>query len=96
MKNLQGGDWDGGCGPYGWRYGWRYSPQRLLQRGFLFTALAIAFFVMTFWNPDGNDHWHRGHGLLIPMIIFAALAFSNFLSLLFMRRDWPPNDRDRR
>ena len=29
-------------------------------------------------------------GLLIPMMVFAALAFSNFLSLLFMPRGWPP------
>jgi len=99
LKNLQGGGWDGDCGPgpYGWRYGWRYSPQRLLQRGFLFTALAVAFFVLTFWNPDEGNHWHRTHGLLIPMLIFAALAISNFLSLLFMPRGgWPPDDRDRR
>jgi hypothetical protein len=99
LKSLQGGGWDGDCGPgpYGWRYGWRYSPQRLLQRGFLFTALAIAFFVLTFWNHDGDNHWHHDHGLLIPMMIFAALAISNFLSLLFMPRGgWPPDDRDRR
>jgi hypothetical protein len=30
------------------------------------------------------------------MLIFAALAISNFLSLLFMRRRWPPDDKDRR
>jgi hypothetical protein len=95
MRSLQGG-WDGGCGP-DWRYGgWRYSPERLMQRAFLFTALAIAFFVLTFWNHDGDNHWHRNHGLLIPMIVFAALALSNFLSLLFMRRRPPPDDRDRR
>jgi hypothetical protein len=96
MKNLQG-EWDGGCGPgpFGWRYGWRYSPQRLMHRAFVFTALAIAFFVLTFWNHDGEDHW-RHHGLLVPMLIFAALAISNFLSLLFMPRGWPPDDRDRR
>jgi hypothetical protein len=98
MKSLQGG-WGGDCGPgpYGWHYGWRYSPQRLLQRAFLFTALAVAFFVLTFWNPDEDNHWHHDHGLLIPMMIFAALAISNFLSLLFMPRGgWPPDDRDRR
>jgi len=98
MKSLQGG-WDGGCGPgpYDWRYGgWRYSPQRLMQRAFLFTALAIAFFVLTFWSHDGDDHWHHNHGLLIPMLIFAALAVSNFLSLLFTQRRWPPDDKDRR
>ena len=94
MKGLQGGGWDGGCGPG--PYGWRYSPQRLLQRGFLFTALAIAFFALTFWNPDGDNHWHHVHGLLIPMMIFAALAISNFLSLLFTTRRWPPDDKDGR
>jgi len=30
------------------------------------------------------------------MLIFVALAISNFLSLLFMRRDWRPDDKDRR
>jgi hypothetical protein len=95
MKNLQqGGGWDGDCGPG--PYGWRYSPARLMQRGFLFTALAVAFFALTFWNPDGDNHWHHGHGLLIPMMIFAALAISNFLSLLFTTRRWPPDDKDRR
>jgi hypothetical protein len=95
LKSLQGGGWDGGCGPG--PYGWRYSPERRLHRGFLFTALAIAFFVLTFWNHDGGNHWHHDHGLLIPMMIFAALAISNFLSLLFMPRGgWPPDDKDRR
>jgi hypothetical protein len=38
LKGLQSG-MDGGCGPYGWRY----SPQRLLQRGILFGAIAFGF-----------------------------------------------------
>ncbi len=92
LKGLQNG-MDGGCGPYGWRY----SPQRLLQRGILFSALAIAFGFLTFWNnQDDGGHWHHHDGLLIPMVVFAALAFSNFLSLLFTTRRWPPNDRDGR
>lgn len=96
LKGLQG-DWDGGCGS---RDSWRYSPQRRMQRGFLFLALAIAFGVMTFHDDGGQ--WHHGGGLFIPMVIFAALAFSNFLSLFLMSRgwppnsNWPPNDRDRR
>jgi hypothetical protein len=97
LKSLQPGR-DEYCGWGGWGrrgdYGWRYAPARLLQRGFLFTALAIAFFVLTFWNHDGDNHWHRDHGLLIPMMIFAALALSNFLSLLFMPRNLPPPDKD--
>ncbi len=92
LKGLQSG-MDGGCGPYGWRY----SPQRLLQRGILFGALAIAFGFLTFWNnQDDGGHWHHHGGLLIPMVVFAALAFSNFLSLLFITRRWPPNDKDGR
>jgi len=95
VKNLQGG-MEGSCGPYGWRY----SPERRLQRAFLFTALAIGFGVLTFWNyDDGGQRWHHHGGLFIPMMIFAALAFSNFLSLLFMPRGWPPpdpHDKDKR
>jgi hypothetical protein len=92
LKNLQGGV-DGSCGPYGWRY----SPERRLHRAVVFTALAIAFGVMTFWNnDDGGQRWHHHGGLFVPMMIFAALAFSNFLSLLFMPRGWPPDDKDKR
>jgi hypothetical protein len=95
MKNLQNGP-DGYCG---WSGG-RYSPERRLHRAFLFTALAIAFGVMNFWNYDDGGHWHRHGGLFVPMMIFAALAFSNFLSLLFMTRGWSsrdfPHDKDKR
>ena len=92
VKNLQGG-MDGGCGPYGWRY----SPERRLHRAVVFTALAIAFGVLTFWDHgDDGQRWHHHGGLFIPMMIFAALAFSNFLSLLFMPRGWPPDDKDKR
>jgi hypothetical protein len=49
--------------------------------------------VLTFWHyDDGGQRWHHHGGLFIPMMIFAALAFSNFLSLLFMPRGWPPRD----
>ena len=89
MKNLQGG-MDGGCGPFGGRY----SPESRLHRAVVFTALAIAFGVLTFWNYDDGGHWHHHGGLFIPMMIFAALAFSNFLSLLLMPRG--PDDKDRR
>jgi len=89
LKGLQTGMDGGGCGPYGWRY----APQRLLQRGVLFLALACAFGFLTFWHSDDGDHWHHHGGLLIPTVVFAALAFSNFLSLLFSTRGWPPNDR---
>ena len=92
VKNLQGG-MDGGCGPYGWRN----SPERRMHRAIVFTGLAIAFGVLTFWNYDDGGHgWHHHGGLFIPMMIFAALAFSNFLSLLFMPRGWPPRDKDER
>jgi hypothetical protein len=91
VRSLQGGT-DGGCG----LYGGRYSPERRLHRGFLFTALAIAFGFLAFWDYGGGGHWHDRFGLLIPMVIFAAFAFSNFLSLLFMTRGWPPNDKDGR
>ena len=91
LKGLQNG-MDGGCGPYGWRY----SPERKLHRGIVFTALALVFGFLTFSHYDDNGHWHHTSGFLIPMIIFAALAFSNFLSLLFMPRGWPPDDKDRR
>jgi len=91
MKNLRG-DMDGGCGPYAWRY----SPERRLHRAFLFLALAIAFGVLMIWNYNDSGHWHHHFGLLVPTVIFAALAFSNFLSLLFLPRGWPPRDRDER
>jgi hypothetical protein len=90
MKSLQN--------PGGWsdRNGWRCSPERRLQRGFLFLALAIGFGILTFSNYDDGGHWHHNSGLLIPMMIFAALALSNFLSLLLMSRGWPMDDKDRR
>lgn len=91
LRNLQGG-WGGGCGPNGWRY----SPERRLHRAFLFSALAVAFFILTFWNHDVDNHWHHTSGLLIPAMIFTALAFSNFLSLLFLSRRDFPDDKDRR
>jgi len=75
----------------------RNSPERRMHRAIVFTGLAIAFGVLTFWNYDDGGHgWHHHGGLFIPMMIFAALAFSNFLSLLFMPRGWPPDDKDRR
>jgi len=89
LKGLQDG-MGGGCGPYNWRY----SPERKLHRGIVFTALALVFGFLTFSHYDDNGHWHHTSGFLIPMIIFAALAFSNFLSLLLMPRGWPPYDRD--
>jgi hypothetical protein len=93
VKNLQGGMDGGGCGPYGWRY----SPERRMHRAIVFTALAIAFGVLTFWDHgDDGQRWHHHGGLFVPMMIFAALAFSNFLSLLFMPRGWPPRDKDER
>ncbi|HET7084285.1 MAG TPA: hypothetical protein VFI23_05915 [Rhizomicrobium sp.] len=92
VKSLQAG-MEGGCG----RYGWRHSPERRLHRAILFTVLAIAFGAMSFWHMDDGDRWHHHpFGLFVPMIIFAALAFSNFLSLLFMSRGWPPDDKDKR
>ena len=90
LKSLQGG-MDGYCGG-----GWRYSPARRLHRAILFSALALAFGVLTFWNFDDGGHWHHTSGLLIPAVVFAALAFSNFLSLMFLPRGLPPDDRDRR
>lgn len=93
VKNLQGDVYGGGCGPYGWRY----SPQRLLHRGILFTVLAVTFGFLMFWRWDDGGHWHHNFGLLIPTVIFAALGFSNFLSLLLMPRgNWPPSDRNGR
>jgi hypothetical protein len=91
VKNLQGG-MDGGCGPYNWRY----SPERRLHRAFVFSALAIAFGVLTFWPYGDGARWHHHGGLFIPMMIFAALAFSNFLSLMFVPPRWPPRDKDER
>ena len=32
----------------------------------------------------------------MPLVIFAALAFSNLLSLLFLPPRLPPDDKDRR
>jgi hypothetical protein len=97
LKSLQGG-MDGSCGwrdgwRDDWRGGWRYSPQRLLHRTFVFTALAIAFGILAFRNGDNFDH-HHGYGLLIPFVIFVALAISSGLSLLFMPRGLPPSDRN--
>ena len=91
VKGLQGG-MGGDCG----RDGWRYSPERRLHRGILFTALALAFGFLTVWHHDDGGHWHHAGGFLIPMVIFAALAFSNFLSLLILSRRLPPYDRDGR
>jgi hypothetical protein len=90
LKNLQNGP-DGYCG---WGGGWRYSTERRLHRAFVFTALAFAFGCLAFWRHDDGDHWHHMSGLIIPMAIFAALAFSNFLSLLLMPRIMPPPDKD--
>jgi hypothetical protein len=96
MKSLQaGGGWDGsrdGCGWGGGWGGWRYSPQRLLHRTFVFTALAIAFGILAFRNGDDFGP-HQGYGLLIPFVIFVALALSSGLSLLFIRRGLPSSDR---
>jgi hypothetical protein len=89
LKGLQ----DGMARGYG-PCGGRYSPERRLHRGVLFTALALGFGFLSFWHYDDSGHWHHTSGLLIPMVIFAALAFSNFLSLLMMSRGWPPDDRD--
>jgi hypothetical protein len=91
LNGLQG-DVGGRCG----RDGWRYSPERKLHRAILFSALALAFGFLTFWHYDDSGHWHRMSGLLIPTVVFAALAFSNFLSLLLMPRGLPPHDKDRR
>jgi len=89
LKSLQSrrGDYSGW--DRDWRGGWRYAPERLLQRTFLFGALAIAFGILAF-----GDGGHRGFGLLIPFVIFVALALSSGLSLLMSRRDLPPSDRD--
>ena len=93
MKSLQIGRDD----DFGWRrrsdWGWRYSPEWRLHRTFLFTGLAIAFGFLTYTQPTE----HRNFGLLIPTLIFTALAVSHFLSLLFLPRGgWPPDDKDRR
>ena len=73
------------------------AAKGLLWVAIVFTALAIAFGVLTFWHyGDDGQRWHHHGGLFVPMMIFAALAFSNFLSLLFMPRGWPPDDKDRR
>lgn len=90
MKNLQNGT-GGYCG---WGGGGRYSTERRLHRAFVFTALAFAFGCLAFWHHDDGDHWHHMSGLIIPMAIFSALAFSNFLSLLLMPRILPPHDKD--
>jgi hypothetical protein len=91
LKSMQGGGGDT-CGwDSDWRGRWRYSPQRLLQRTFLFTALAIAFGILMFRDGGDFDH-HHGYGLLIPFVIFVALAISNGLSLLFTPRGLPPSD----
>ena len=93
LKNLQGGDWDRGRGDCGWDGSWRYSPQRLLHRTFVFTALAVAFGILMFRDGGDFEH-HHGYGLLIPFAIFVALAISSGLSLLFIPRGLPPSDRD--
>jgi len=90
LKSLQGGR-DDDCGWGRRRDGsWRYAPQRLLQRTFLFTAFAIVFGIMAFNHFDGNER--HGFGYLLPFAIFAALALSNGLSLLFAPRLPPPSD----
>jgi hypothetical protein len=76
------------------RDGWRHSPERRLHRAFVFAALALAFSAMTF--SEARDSSHDWTGMLIPTGIFAALAFSNFLSLMFLPRGLPPDDRERR
>ena len=92
VKSLQGGV-GGGCSPYGWRY----SPERRLQRAILFGTLAAAFCFLLFFDRGDDGHWHHHFGFLIPTVVFAALAFSNFLSLLFLPRgSLPPYDKDQR
>ncbi len=77
-------------------YGWRNSPERRLGRAFFFAALACAFGFLTFWPQDDGNWHHHAFGLVHSMTaIFAALAFSNFLSLLFLPRgSLPPYDKD--
>src|SRR5258708_24416592 len=70
LKNLQGGT-DGYCG---WGGGWRHSTERRLHRAFVFTALAIAFGGLTFWNYYAGTPSHP-HRLVIPIPLFAPLAF---------------------
>ena len=89
LKTLQSRRGDCSGWDYDWRGGWRYAPARLLQRTFLFGALAIGFGILAF---DHGDHYV--FGLLIPFVIFVALALSSGLSLLLNHRDLPPSDRD--
>jgi hypothetical protein len=90
MKSLQG-DVGGWCG----RGGWRHSPERHMHRAILFGCLALAFGFLTFWRGDDAMYGHHhGFGFLIPTVVFAALSFSNALSLMLMPRMPPPYDRD--
>jgi hypothetical protein len=66
-----------------------------MHRAILFGCLALAFGFLTFWRGDDAMYGHHhGFGFLIPTVVFAALSFSNALSLMLMPRMPPPYDRD--
>ena len=88
VKGLQGG-MDGGWGCD--RRSWRYTYEGRLHRTMMFAALAIVFAVLNFWHGGFDWDGHHHGGFLVLLLVFAALAFSNGLSLLFWRGS-PPSD----
>jgi hypothetical protein len=69
----------------------RRSPERRLFGALLFFSLACGFGFLTYYNFNNEDA-HHTFGLLVPTLVFAALALSNFIALLWWRDDRPGQD----
>jgi hypothetical protein len=95
FKAQRGGVYGGACG--NGRYSEPYYTYRLWRRLFLFGLLCAVFATMSYWRdgwPDGFQH--QWSGLLIPALVFGALALSNLAGLIFRPRLPPDQTPDRK